>query len=184
MHAEKTILDKFCSRLAKLGIDVFGIAQDEAQWITVHPGGRGRRADGDGQRGGTHVLIDSETGQILGGMGGKHNGKTIAEVKRETKEKKKLSQKQVAAISAKEQQKAYGKGFHDGQKSSFEKGASGALTAQGLAQAAGALAAQKKGLEDDFSEENWEELSAGAKDFLHTDLAKKLDTAIAETEKN
>lgn len=115
MHAEKTIIDKFCSRLAHLGIDIFGIAQDEAKWITVHPGGTGRRADGDGMKGGTHVLIDSETGQILGGMGGKHNGKTIAEVKQETKEKK-LTQKQVAAISAKEQQKAYGKGFYDGQK--------------------------------------------------------------------
>lgn len=37
---------------------------DEKRWITVHPGGR--RRDGRG----IPVLIESKTGEVLGGMGG------------------------------------------------------------------------------------------------------------------
>ena len=45
------------------------LTQDEAKWITVKPNGEKAR--------GRHALIDGETGQILGGMGGKFNGKHI-----------------------------------------------------------------------------------------------------------
>lgn len=52
-----------------------GMALDAAQWITVHPNGKG------GDKKGRPALIDSETGAVLGGMGGKFNGKKISEVK-------------------------------------------------------------------------------------------------------
>ena len=55
------------------------LADDAAKWITVHPGGKGMKADGSGQKGGTPVLIDEETGQVLGGMGGKFTGQHISE---------------------------------------------------------------------------------------------------------
>lgn len=75
-----SVLQKFCSKLASLGIDLFGskpIAQDG--WITVHPNGRRR---GTGQP----VLLDDE-GVVQGGMGGKFNGKHISEAKGEGKKK-------------------------------------------------------------------------------------------------
>lgn len=52
-----------------------GMALDAAQWITVHPNGK------SGDKKGRPALIDSETGAVLGGMGGKFNGKKISEVK-------------------------------------------------------------------------------------------------------
>nr|DAK88667.1 MAG TPA: ParB ddrB-like ParB superfamily domain [Caudoviricetes sp.] len=55
------------------------IAQDEAKWITVHPNGNGANANGAGIKG-RPVLIDSESGKILGGMGGKFNGQKISQV--------------------------------------------------------------------------------------------------------
>ena len=55
------------------------LADDAAKWITVHPGGKGMKADGSGQKGGTPGLIDEETGQVLGGMGGKFTGQHISE---------------------------------------------------------------------------------------------------------
>ena len=45
------------------------LAQDSAKWITVKPNGENAK--------GRPALIDSESGQILGGMGGKFNGKHI-----------------------------------------------------------------------------------------------------------
>lgn len=45
------------------------LTQDEAKWITVKPHGENAK--------GRPALIDGETGQILGGMGGKFNGKHI-----------------------------------------------------------------------------------------------------------
>lgn len=51
-----------------------GFAQDEARWITVHPNGKG---EGKGRP----ALIDSESGAVLGGMGGKFNGKKITEAR-------------------------------------------------------------------------------------------------------
>ena len=81
----KEVLDKFCKRLVACDIDVFGLrgqAQDEAKWITVHPGGKGPKADGSGDKGGTPVLIDDDTGRVLGGMGGKFTGQKINEIKK------------------------------------------------------------------------------------------------------
>lgn len=46
------------------------LAQDDAKWITVHPNGAENK--------GSPVLLDDETGEILGGMGGKFNGKHIS----------------------------------------------------------------------------------------------------------
>ena len=51
-----------------------GVAQDEARWITVHP-------NGEGEGKGRPALIDSESGTVLGGMGGKFNGKKITEAR-------------------------------------------------------------------------------------------------------
>ncbi len=48
------------------------LAQDEAKWITVKPNGEENK--------GSHVLIDNETGEVLGGMGGKFTGKHISAV--------------------------------------------------------------------------------------------------------
>lgn len=50
------------------------LANDADKWITVHPGGKGPRANGKGNKGGTPVLIDGETGRVKGGMGGKFTG--------------------------------------------------------------------------------------------------------------
>ena len=55
------------------------MAQDEAKWITVHPNGTGANANGDPIKG-RPVLIDGETGEVLGGMGGGFNGKHISAV--------------------------------------------------------------------------------------------------------
>ena len=49
-----------------------GIAQDEAQWITVKPNGAENK--------GRPVLIESTTGQILGGMGGRFNGQSVKQL--------------------------------------------------------------------------------------------------------
>lgn len=57
------------------------LAQDASRWITVYPGGKGTKANGEKRRG-TPALIDSESGRILGGMGGKFTGLTLGEMKR------------------------------------------------------------------------------------------------------
>lgn len=59
------------------------MAFDAEEWITVHPGGKGMKADGSGQKGGTPVLIDGETGEVKAGMGGKFNGYKIGEIKKD-----------------------------------------------------------------------------------------------------
>lgn len=56
------------------------LAQDAAEWITVHPNGKGVSLKGEDIKG-RHVLIDKESGQVLGGLGGKFTGKHISEVK-------------------------------------------------------------------------------------------------------
>lgn len=53
------------------------MAQDDAQWMTVHPNGKGVNANGDPIKG-RPVLIDSDTGEILGGAGGKFTGRHIS----------------------------------------------------------------------------------------------------------
>ena len=56
------------------------MAMDEAKWITVHPNGTGANANGDPIKG-RPLLIDDETGAILGGMGGKGKGKKLTDFK-------------------------------------------------------------------------------------------------------
>ena len=67
-------------------------AMDEAKWITVHPNGKG---EGKGRP----ALIDSESGVVLGGMGGKFNGKKLSEMK--SKPAKPSGGKKSAASRAK-----------------------------------------------------------------------------------
>ena len=80
MDAERA---KELGRVFALGY-VYGhgvlMAQDEARWITVHPNGTGANANGDPIKG-RPLLIDDETGSILGGMGGKGKGKKLTDFK-------------------------------------------------------------------------------------------------------
>lgn len=50
------------------------LARDASKWITVKPNGK----EGKGRP----ALIDDQTGRVLGGMGGKFNGKKINEVRK------------------------------------------------------------------------------------------------------
>ena len=74
-------IERVVDRIARKTVKEF-LAQDESQWITVHPGGKGPKSDGSGDRKGTPVLIDKDTGKILGGMGGKFKGKKISEIRK------------------------------------------------------------------------------------------------------
>ena len=56
------------------------MAMDEAKWNTAHPNGTGANANGE-QIKGRPLLIDDETGTILGGMGGKGKGKKLTDFK-------------------------------------------------------------------------------------------------------
>lgn len=60
------------------------IAEDEAKWITVHPNGSGKNKAGKDIKG-RHILIDGESGKILGGMGGKFTGKPISSISKKAK---------------------------------------------------------------------------------------------------
>ena len=60
------------------------LAQDAAQWITVHPHGKGLTAKGEKAKG-QPVLIDGQTGEVLGGMGGKFKGRHISAVRQNGK---------------------------------------------------------------------------------------------------
>lgn len=61
--------------------------KDGVQWITVHPNGEGSK--------GTPAKIESETGEVLAGMGGKFTGKHISEVKSKGKEEAKTTNKET-----------------------------------------------------------------------------------------
>ena len=52
------------------------LALDDPKWITVHPNGKENK--------GRPALLDSETGEVLGGMGGKFNGKHISKASNKT----------------------------------------------------------------------------------------------------
>ena len=60
------------------------IAEDEAKWITVHPNGSGKNKAGKDIKG-RNILIDGESGKILGGMGGKFTGKPISSISKKAK---------------------------------------------------------------------------------------------------
>ena len=54
------------------------LALDAAKWITVHPNGKGPNLSTGENIKGRRMLIDGETGTVLGGAGGKFNGKKIS----------------------------------------------------------------------------------------------------------
>lgn len=57
------------------------LAADAGAWITIHPNGKGPKADGSGNKKGRRVKIDPQTGEVLKGLGGKFNGRHLSEVK-------------------------------------------------------------------------------------------------------
>ena len=65
------------------------LAFDEAKWITVKPNGP--------QHTGRPVIIDSATGEILGGMGGKFTGRHISAIKQGGKFEQVGAQMQITA---------------------------------------------------------------------------------------
>lgn len=65
------------------------LAFDEAKWITVKPNGP--------QHTGRPVLVDSATGEVLGGIGGKFNGRHISAVKQGGKFEQPGAQMQIIA---------------------------------------------------------------------------------------
>ena len=71
-----------------------GVASDEARWITVHPNGRGTTSSGDKAKG-QPVLIDGDTGEVLGGMGGKFNGRHISAVPKRGKQEQHGAQQAI-----------------------------------------------------------------------------------------
>lgn len=77
------------------------LAQDAARWITVFPNGR--------QNDGRPAIIDSETGKVLGGMGGKFNGENIQSVRKEfrqAKPQKAFSKAEIRAFAEQPEAKA------------------------------------------------------------------------------
>lgn len=65
------------------------LALDDPKWITVHPNGKENK--------GRPALLDSETGEVLGGMGGKFNGKHISAVPQHGKNEQMGAQMNVNA---------------------------------------------------------------------------------------
>lgn len=65
------------------------LTQDDAKWITIHPNGKENK--------GRPALLDSETGEVLGGMGGKFNGKHISAVPQHGKNEQMGAQMRVNA---------------------------------------------------------------------------------------
>ena len=65
------------------------LTNDDAKWITVHPNGKENK--------GRPALLDSETGEVLGGMGGKFNGKHISAVPEHGKNEQMGAQMRVNA---------------------------------------------------------------------------------------
>ena len=65
------------------------LTTDKAKWITVHPNGKENK--------GRPALIDSETGEVLGGMGGKFTGRHISAIKQGGKYEQAGAQMQITA---------------------------------------------------------------------------------------
>lgn len=76
------------------------IAQDSSKWITVHPNGKGMTKSGSPAKG-QPVLIDEDTGEVLGGMGGKFTGRHISSVPKRGKEEQHGAQANIDRSHAK-----------------------------------------------------------------------------------
>lgn len=74
-----TYVDHLSNVAVNALIAPISLAYDGAKWITVHPNGKGYNNNGDKIKG-RPVLIDEESGEVLGGAGGKFNGKHISEM--------------------------------------------------------------------------------------------------------
>lgn len=74
-----TYVDHLSTVAVNALIAPISLAYDGAKWITVHPNGKGYNNNGDKIKG-RPVLIDEESGEVLGGAGGKFNGKHISEM--------------------------------------------------------------------------------------------------------
>lgn len=101
------------------------ISSDEPKWITVHPHGKGAINKNGEDIKGTPVLIESDNGEVLAGMGGKYNKRHISEAcskeksqnfATEQKTKENAAQKHLKDLqdtakkeTAKEQEKAKAK---------------------------------------------------------------------------
>lgn len=70
------------------------VAQDAAEWITVHPNGKGMTKSGAKAKG-RPVLIEGSTGEVLGGMGGKFNGRHISAVSKRGKNEQHSAQQAI-----------------------------------------------------------------------------------------
>lgn len=73
------------------------LALDDDKWVTVKPNGQAGK--------GRPVLIDSETGEIKAGMGGKFKGEKISEIRKSFVGPKSPSAKQLEERSKKEEAK-------------------------------------------------------------------------------
>lgn len=82
-----------------------GMALDAAKWITVHPNGKGINAKGDNIKG-RPCLIDSETGEILGGAGGKFTGRHISAMAQKGANEQPGAQMQITARNPKHKAEA------------------------------------------------------------------------------
>ena len=71
------------------------LAFDEPKWITVHPNGKENK--------GRPALLDSETGEVLGGMGGKFNGKHISIANSKSNKPALLNNQQVSTLGLKKE---------------------------------------------------------------------------------
>lgn len=96
----------FCYQAGCLYGQKLALAQDADKWITVHPAGKGPKARGAGNKKGTPVRIDAETGEVKAGMGGKFNGKKISEVSKNSQPVTPV--KKTKAVSAKSKVKTGG----------------------------------------------------------------------------
>lgn len=105
------------------------LALDAAQWITVHPNGKGINAKGDKIKG-RPCLIDSETGEILGGAGGKFTGRHISAMAQKGANEQPGAQMQITARNPKHKAEAM-----NGQRIGFKQ-VNGATGGQALAQLA------------------------------------------------
>lgn len=105
------------------------LALDAAKWITVHPNGKGINAKG-GNIKGRPCLIDSETGEILGGMGGKFTGRHISAMAQKGANEQPGAQMQITARNPKHKAEAM-----NGQRIGFKQ-VNGATGGQALAQLA------------------------------------------------
>ena len=135
------------------------LAFDEAKWITVKPNGP--------QHTGRPALIDSATGEVLGGMGGKFTGRHISAVKQGGKFEQPGAQMQITARNSAQKAAAMNNQRIDfkpvGGQSQTDRSATGAGSAKELKRQE-QLAEQRKAktAKDFVKKKGWTESSGGS----------------------